>query len=99
MSDIGQFCCYLDVARGLHETTIERHKSYLIRYKLRLLENWLDHTYENIQYYKRDMLYYTTDNTVYRYITSIIVYQKYRDIMYDDRSIKYERIENTVYHR
>lgn len=97
MSDIGQFCCYLEIAKNYNPTTIKRHQYYLIWYKLRLLENWLEHTYDNIQYYKRDMLYYTTNNTVYRYITSIIVYQKYRHIIYDDRSIKYERIENTVY--
>ena len=99
MSDIGQFCYYLEIVKNYSLSTIARYKSYLIRYKLRLLENNLLHTYDNIQYYKRDMLYYTSWNTVYKYITSIVVYHKYRAILYDDRTIKHERIENIVYVR
>ena len=99
MSDIGQFCCYLDVVKWYSHTTIERHKSYLIRYWLRLLENWLRHTYENIQYYKRDMLRYTSNNTVYKHICTIVVYSKYRSIICEDRQIKHERIDNLEYQR
>lgn len=99
MSDIGQFCYYLDIVKGYNLTTIDRHKSYMIRYSLRLLENWLQHTYENIQYYKRDMLRYVANNTVYKRICTIVAYSKYRSIMYDDRQIKHERIDNVKYNK
>lgn len=99
MSDIGQFCYYLEIARWLCYSTIERHKTYLIRYNLRLLENWLKHSHSNIQYYKRDMQRYVANNTVYKRMCTIIAYTKYRNVLYDDYSIRYERIDNLKYQR
>lgn len=97
MSDISQFCQYLDVVRNLNYTTTARHASYMISYKLFLLENWLEHCYSSIQARKNDLRYYVSDNTVYKYIGSIKTYSKYRAIYHNDYTVRPDRIDNVKY--
>ena len=96
MSDISTFCNYLDV-RGYNVNTIKRHKSYLIYFLLRLLENKRTVNYDSIKSYRNDMLFYVSTNTVYKYLTSISAYAHYRNIMHNDYSIRPERIDYPKY--
>lgn len=99
MSDINLFCTYLDVAKWYKNTTIERHKSYLIYYLLFLLENNLSHNYDSIRKWKHDLMFYVSQNTVNKRISTICTYSKYRNLLHDDYSIRPERIENVRYMR
>lgn len=98
MSDISQFCTYLDM-RWYSQSTITRHKSYLIYYVLFLLENWLEHNYNAIQMRKNDLKFYVSNNTINKYISTISVYSHYRNIICEDYKIRPERIENVKYIR
>lgn len=96
MSDITLFSTYLDT-RGYSITTIKRHQSYLIYFLLRLLENKKTVSYESIKAYRNDMRFYVSDNTVYKYLTSISAYIHYRNIIHNDYTFRKERIDYPKY--
>lgn len=98
MTHMNIFLTYLD-QRWYSNTTIARHKSYLIYFALRLLENDKPMTYETIRSYKHDMMFYVSNNTVYKYLTSISAYANFRNKIFDDYSIRPERIDYPKYEK
>lgn len=96
MSDITTFCTYLNVMWYSNET-IRTYKSSLIYFLLRLLENNKQLDYDSIKSYRNDMLFYVSNNTVYKYISVISSYIHYRNVIHNDYSLRKERIDYPKY--
>lgn len=92
MTHMNTFLSYLD-SRFYHKSTIARHKSYLIYFSLRLLENNLEFDIDWINRYAKDMCYYTSNNTVRKYLSSISLYIHFQKQILDKEVIRKERIE------